>query len=86
MITLFRGNSEEAFVGCKDRRKPHSLTNGKHGLIKGTLRMAEQLAGVSQLEEAFHLAAERIAKNKRLKVGTDEKLKLYSYFKQVSIK
>lgn len=48
--------------------------------------MAEQLAGVSQLEEAFNLAAERIAKNKRLKVGTDEKLKLYSYFKQVSIK
>lgn len=48
--------------------------------------MAEQLAGVGQLEEAFQLAAERIAKNKGLKVGTDEKLKLYSYFKQVSIK
>lgn len=44
--------------------------------------MAAQLAGVSQLEEAFHLAAERITKNKRLKVSTDDKLKLYSYFKQ----
>jgi len=48
--------------------------------------MAEKLAGVSQLEEAFHLAAERIAKNRKLKVSTDEKLKLYSYYKQVSIK
>lgn len=48
--------------------------------------MAAQLAGVSQLEEAFHLAAERITKNKRLKVSTDDKLKLYSYFKQVGIK
>ena len=47
--------------------------------------MAEKLTDISQLEEAFHLAAERITKNKTLKVGTDEKLKLYSYYKQVSI-
>ena len=39
----------------------------------------------SQLEEAFRLAADRIAKNKKLKVNTEDKLKLYSYFKQVGI-
>ena len=47
--------------------------------------MAGQLQAVSQLEEAFRLAADRIAKNKKLKVNTEDKLKLYSYFKQVGI-
>ena len=54
-------------------------------LVASCYGMAEKLTDISQLEEAFHLAAERITKNKTLKVGTDEKLKLYSYYKQVSI-
>ena len=67
------------------RVKAFSVGSVATDLVASCYGMAEKLTDISQLEEAFHLAAERITKNKTLKVGTDEKLKLYSYYKQVSI-